>query len=46
MGVGEQAGRPGDGIQHTLVKVGDTAVTDPAGDGQHEVDTHLVGDLR
>ena len=43
--VGEQARRPGHGLQHRAVEVRVAAVADPARDRQHEVDARLVEHL-
>jgi len=37
-----QAGGPGDGLQHSTVKVGIAAVTDPARNGQHKLQAGLI----
>ena len=43
LGRGQQAGRPGDGLQRLAVQIGVAAVALPAADRQHEVDAGLVG---
>ena len=44
-GGGEQAGRPGDGLQRLAVQIGVAAVALPAPDRQHEVDAGVVAHL-
>src|SRR5262245_55577310 len=40
---GEEAHRPGDGLERAAVKIGLAAIALPAADRQHEVDAGLVG---